>query len=242
MAKALFFLIAREGGVGQLKSMLTESLVEQFTGQSHVTVQLMQELPNDVFYNEASPYRRPQLILEVIASPGKPMAELHDVLTKVLDQASIDRSESLVLLMQERKFIPSSPQKIYYHYLMIKRQGFSMADYLDYYTNLHFRFGMHTPAIEGYSQNYVDQASSEGLASLLGLSCREVTSISEMKMPSLMDFLGDPGILAVAEPAAIDEAYFVDRNHSVMFCSEVIFQMGDFHEIDEPVHDQCFSA
>jgi hypothetical protein len=102
--------------------------------------------------------------------------------------------------------------------------------------------GRHTREIAGYSQNDIDAAASAGLAQLLGFSTREVTSISELKMPSPEAFIGNPETMAIAEPAAIDEARFVDRPRSVSFTSRVIMRLGDFDAIREPVFPQHFPS
>lgn len=239
MAKALLLITAPEGKRDALKTQLSEGLEQYFSGLAHVTAQLMQQLEPDFFYDPGSPHPRPEFIVEIVTAPGRPLGSVQESMSQLLQGAPHDNS-SLVLVMQERKFIPGPPQPFYYHYLMMKKSDFVTADYNDYYSNYHSSMGFQMPAIEGYSQNYIDQAASAALAKLLGLQSRDVTSISELKIPDIQALLVDPGLVALAEPAAADEAHFVDRDNSVSFTSEAILRFGDFEHIDEPVFEQQF--
>lgn len=239
MAKALLFLVAIEGRRDDLQSAITAGAEQHLGEQPNVTVQLMREPEQDFFYNAEAPYPRPHLVLEVITAPGKPMSSLHDALQNIMDGTPV-ASASFVLLMHERKYIPGPPQPVCYHYLMIKREDFAISDYIDYYSNFHCRMGINTPGLGAYSQNYIDQAGSEQLAQRLGLNSKRITSISEMKIPDVMAFVSAPELMELAGPAGLDEGRFVDRKNSVSFMSEVIFRMGDFERIDEPVFDQYF--
>ena len=239
MAKALFFLIAEGGDVDALQATLIARLEAQFAGQPHATVQLMRQPETDFFYNPESPHPCPNLVLEVITSPGKPMGTLQDMLQQVLDGVSLDPA-SMVLLMQARTYIPGPPQPFYYYYLMNKRADFTTADYNDYYSKYHCRMAFNTPGVGAYWQNYIDQAGSEALALSLGLGCREVTSISELALPDVMKFVSAPELMDIADPAAADEERFVDRADSVAFTSEVVLRIGDFEQIDEAIFEQHF--
>ena len=238
MAKALVLLSVPPVAVQHAAAALCEQLQQQFATQTHITLQLMQALAQDPFYQPQAPYPRPQLLLEMVSAPGQPLPSLYQQLTRALDLPAIERSECLALVMRERTFIPCAPQPVYYHYLMLKRSEFSTADYMDYYARYHSNFGIHTPGIAGYSQNDVDPEGSRLLATTLGLGYRNVTSISELKLASMSAFVANPGVMALAEPAALDEARFVDREQSIMFSSEVIFRAGDFNIIDQPVFSQ----
>jgi len=241
MAKALLFLRAADNTLAQLQEVMESSLRAAFADAPHVTIQLMRAPQTDYFHDPASPLQRPDLTLEIVSAAGKPLGTLHEALSAVLAGLPIDPA-SEVYVMHERPFIPCEPQAFYYHYLMVRRADFSSADYSDYYSRFHSQMGMHTREIAGYSQNDIDGPASTGLAELLGLSTRgEVTSISELKMPSPEAFVGNPDTMAVAEPAAIDEERFVDRARSVSFSSQVILRLGDFSAIREPVHPQHFA-
>ncbi len=243
MAKALLFLIAEDNRAAALERHLTRALKDQFGDDEQHTVLLMRAVADDFFHDPASAaYPRPDVVLELASAPGRPLAGSLPGLEAALDDAPLAGQRSLALVMLERQVIPCPPQPVHYHYLMLKADGFSQADYLDYYCNFHARFGLNTPAIAGYSQNIVDLPGSEDLAARLGLGYREVTSISELKMPSLQAFAADPGVLAIAEPAALDEARFVNRAKSVMFNSAVILRLGNFEVIGEAVFPQHFPA
>ena len=240
MAKALLMLTATEGNRAALQQALADSLEAVFAERDQLTVQLMKAPDTDFFYDPQSPYARPELVVEVITAPGKPLSTLHQELVAVMAGLPI-KAESQAFVMLERKYIVCQPQQYYYHYLMLKRPEFSAADYRDYYSNFHANMGRHTVGIAGYSQNDIDPPASAELANLLGLSTRDVTSISELKMPDPEAFISNPETMAVAEPAAIDEERFLDRANSVSFTSQVILRLGDFERIQEPVFPQHFA-
>jgi hypothetical protein len=239
LAKLLLLLETRHAEV--LQEELCQRLQKQLGIVNKAAVQLMRAVQDDIFYRPGSRFARPQIVLELVVAPGCPLAIFLPELKTLL--AGLHYSESsLALVMQERVYIDCPPQICYYHYLMLKRPEFSTADYMDYYSNFHCRFGFHTPAIEGYSQNDIDAVASAAVAAELGLSCREVTSISELKMPSLEDFLASPAMAELGEPAAEDELRFVDRDSSVSFSSYVVFRSGNSASVREPVFEQFLPA
>lgn len=237
MAKAIVLLDTDEPQ--SLRAMLEERLSAVCADEPHFTAQLMGAVADDPFYDPQSPWARPQFLLELVSAPGKPVAQSYPALVELLRDAPLKASSS-ALVMHERVFVACDPQPWYYHYLMRKRPEFTAADYLEYYSRFHSRMGLHTPAIAGYSQNDVDSSASAVLAERLGLHWREVTSISELKLPSVEEFIGHPDVVQVAGPAAADEENFVDRPNSVSFCSQVLVRCGDFDIIDEPVFEQHF--
>lgn len=239
MAKLLLLLETDE--TSALEALLTERARAIFGASPHLTLQLMRACPGDVFYNPDSGYGRPQIIVELVTAPGRPLAQLCASVQQLLRDAPVAAS-SQVYVMQERTYIDCPPQPLCYHYLMVRNPDFSVADYNDYYSNFHCRFGFHTPAIAGYSQNYIDQEASEGYAQSLGLDARQVTSISEMKLPSLETFLASPAMAELGPPAAADEERFVDRANSVSFCSEVVLRLGDFAAVREALFAQHFAS
>jgi len=238
MAKSLLLLDTDKPRA--LQALLEERLPAVFAGEAQFTAQLMSAVSDDPFYDPRSPYARPQFLLDLVSAPGRPLAQLYPALAELLPDAPL-KSSSSALVMHERVFVACDPQPYYYHYLMRRRPEFTAADYLEYYSRFHSRMGMHTPAIAGYSQNDIDPAASAALAERLGLHWREVTSISELKLPSVDGFIGHPDVMQVAGPAAADEENFVDRFNSVSFCSQVIVRCGDFETIAEPVFEQHFS-
>lgn len=237
MAKILLFV--NIDAPERLIAQLGEALSLHFAQQPHTCVQLMQPHPDDLFFVAPANYTRPQAVVEVTVQPGKVLGDIYAALTEVVQGVRIAPS-SLVYVVHEKRFIDCPPQAVHYHYLMLKRPEFSVADYNDYYSHFHCRMGFHTPAIAGYSQNYVDMIASQALAERLGLDCHEVTSISEMKMVSLQALASAPELAAIAQPAAEDEERFVDRSRSVSFSSEVVLRIGDFASITDSVFSQHF--
>lgn len=238
MAKLLLLLESDDAPV--LEASLIARAEALFGAEQHVTLQIMRALSDDVFYAPDSAYARPRLVVELVTSPGRPLQQLHDKLARLLRDSPVAAS-SQVFVMHERVYVDCAPQPLHYHYLMVRNPAFSAADYNDYYANFHCRFGLHTPAIEGYSQNYIDPAASAEFALSLGLKTRAVTSISEMKLPSVEAFLASSAMAELGPPAAADEARFVDRASSVSFCSQVVLRQGDFVSVREALFEQHFA-
>ncbi len=67
-----------------------------------------------------------------------------------------------------------------------------------------------------------------------------VTSISEMNTTSLEAFFASPAMMELAEPTTIDELRFVNREESVMYTSDVFFQLGDLDNIQQAVFAQHY--
>ena len=91
----------------------------------------------------------------------------------------IDRSASVALDGVDFNFVECPPAPIRYQYLMRRRQDYSHADYLERYGDIHSKFGIATPGIEGYTQFHVDLDASATLADELGLGIADVDSVSE---------------------------------------------------------------
>lgn len=229
MAKSLLFLRVTEGRCGEVLESLAAVAPEIFSRypDRHATIRVMATLIEDPLANRKAPDHAADITIELKTSPGLPLSDLATAWSKVLDNKFIDRSNSLALLMHERQFRPSPPQPICYHYLMIRQDGFKPADYHDYYVNYHSHFGMITPGIEGYSQNYIDQNGSRELALALGLGYREVSSISEMHIANMEEFMSSPAMAEIGPDAAADEARFVNQGASIMFSSSVELSLGD---------------
>lgn len=239
MAKGLLFLHTGEPEVEA--SRLAQRIEALFGGEDAVTAQLMREPQDDPLHDPSGPHRRPQLVVEVMTAPGLPLGSLCGALRDLLREGDIAQS-SQVFAMHARVFIAAPPQPLYYYHLLHRRPEFSVADYHDYYTRFHSRMGFHTPGIAGYAQNYIDLRASEALADSLGLATREVTSISELSMPSTEAFFAAPGLAELSRAAAADEARFVDRAQSLFFCAEVVTRAGDFDAIREAVFEQHYPA
>jgi hypothetical protein len=202
------------------------------------TLQVMASLEEDPLCNRPRPNHFADVTIEIKTQPGQPLAPAladWDNLAGQLGEC-LDAEQSLALVMHEHCWRLSAPQPIYYHYLMVRRADFSPADYSDYYLHYHKRFGMITPGIEAYSQNMIDQPSSKKLCQKSGLGFYEVTSISEMQMRDIDTFLSSPAMAEIGPEAGEDEARFVDRAASVMFCSSIVLSLGD----QSTIGDSCF--
>lgn len=238
MAKALLLLRAAETG-GALQAQLLAGLGSAFEDCSATTVQLLSVPAENLFYDPASPWPLPHSVIEVITAPGKALVESYDRLQAALAGLAL-APDSLALVMLERIYIPSAPQACYYHQLMFRKAGLSRSDYLEYYSRFHCRMGFNTPGVAGYSQNDVDGEASAELAGRLAIATCDAQSISELRMSSVEAFVSNPEVMAVAEPAAIDEARFVDRARALAFTSAVVQRWGDFERIGESVYPQHF--
>ena len=116
-----------------------------------------------------------------------------------------------------------------YHYLMVRRQDFSQADYLDYYVHSHSRFGVATPLAD-YYQNYIDARAGARLAEVLGLNPLVADSISELRFLRLEDYLSSDVIAEIGPAASVDEERFVDRAASQSFTMEVVQDTRQYNE------------
>lgn len=230
MAKALLLLRSVEGKEGALKDWLVT-----FSEQIHrehgegSSIRLMAAVKEDLLCNRPRPDHPTDVTVEIKSRPGLPLETVLQSWSGLADRLTdvLDAKRSLALVVHEREFRPAPEQPICYHYLMVRREGFSPADYWDYYTQYHAHFGMITTGIEGYAQNLVDQEASIKLAQDTGVGYREVTSISEMHIADMETFLGAPDMADIAPRAAEDEARFIDREASVMYSAEVVLSLGD---------------
>jgi len=133
---------------------------------------------------------------------------------------------SAIQIGHDRVFVACDAAPIRYQYCMRRRHDFSHETYLAYYAESHSRFGIETNGIEGYCQFHIDLDASASACHAAGFGVSAVDSVSELHIGSLDDFFG-----ALAENAKLgagaDEETFVDRAHSVMWLSDVIFRAGD---------------
>lgn len=226
MAKALLFLRAT-GDRDSLSARLQQAIDSSFADQDHVSVRLMRHLEPDPLTNPESCHPCPDMVMEVLVAPGQPFKAALPAIRQAIDGGNIDYGQSLALLMHSRNFVTCTPQAINIHYLMVRREDFSPADYHDYYSHYHSRFGICMQGIEGYSQNYIDQPGSKQLCRELGLKYREVTSISEMNISSMETLLNSPSMEELPGPTTEDELRFVNRELSVMYSSQVCHVHGD---------------
>lgn len=164
-----------------------------------------------------------EVVLELVAPAGVAFGSCQRNLSRLLSplMALVDRERSRVACGYHRCFQESGRKPLRYHYLMVRRAGYSQADYLDYYVHSHARFGMATPLAD-YYQNYLDQGAGAQLAATWGLKPVEADSISELRFLVLEDYLGSDIIAEVGPAAALDEERFVDRRACQGFTMEVL--------------------
>jgi hypothetical protein len=237
MAKALLFLKASEGHASGLVSAVQSLAETAYSATQHYvsTLQVMVSLEQDPLCNRPRPNHLADVTVEIKTQSGQPLAPVLAVWDNLTGQLGecLDAEQSLALVMCEHCWRPSAPQPIYYHYLMVRRSDFSLADYSDYYLAQHKRFGMITPGIESYCQNMIDQPASKKLSEQSRLGFYEVTSISEMQMRDIDTFISSPAMAEIGPEAGEDEERFVDRAASVMFCSSIVLSLGDQSTIKE---------
>jgi len=237
MAKALLFLKASTNPKALLDGVL------EFAERAYTTIQdcpstlqVMASLEEDILLNKARPNHVADVTVQIKTQPGQTLQPALDAWAGLQGQlgGELDREGSMALVMREQRWLPlsASSQPVYYHYLMVRKPGFNAADYEDYYLHFHHRFGFKTAAIDGYSQNMIDNQSSRALSETLGLGGHyEVDSISELHLPSVEAFIASPSIPKIGPLAAEDEARFVDREASISYCSDVHLRPGDFSTI-----------
>lgn len=236
MAKALFLLKAHENRDQALLESakdFTKTLFKDLDPTKY-TLRVLSSLQDDPLLNRKRPDHPADVTIEIKARPGLPLSTVLDSWKdpghRVLD--GLNSEKSMALVMHERCWRNLPPQPFCYHYLMVRRKGFSSADYCDYYLNSHSRFGLATPGIDRYSQNLVDPESSVMLCEKAGLAYIEVDSISELQMSDINTFMSAVAATTVGLDAAQDEARFVDRDSSVMYCSSVSLDLGVHKNID----------
>lgn len=149
---------------------------------------------------------------ELIASVGGLAARLGPAL---------DAEASTVLVGEEHVLVGSARAPVRYQYVMRRRADFSHAAYLQRYLEGHAQFGVRTPGILGYVQVHLDPALSGRAARAAGLSAYAADSVSELQLASLDAFLRAIAGSSIGAEAGADEEQFVDRAHSLDFCSHV---------------------
>jgi hypothetical protein len=221
--KALIHLVPRAGSEAQWNESVCE-LVDELrehadTGAARVNGML--RLEDDPF-GSATPYRA---AIELIAS-GAGVAPFESQLAGLGERVESFAHPDLctALVGEEVVFVRSERTPIRYQYLMRRNTRFDHAAYLKRYREIHSRFGLETPGIEGYTQFHVDPAGSRQLAAIAGVGVWAVDSVSELHLGSLEHFLDEVAKSAIASSAAADEEVFVDRPRSADFCCKVDWQ------------------
>jgi hypothetical protein len=144
-------------------------------------------------------------------------------LSAIVDDVSeyLDAASSVALEGTDHRLIEAGRVPIRYQYLMRRRHDFSHDDYLTRYLDIHSKFGIATPGIEGYTQFHVDPEASADLAARTGLGTSDFDSVSELHLESLEKFFAALVDSDVGAEAVADEELFVDRPNSAMYTSTV---------------------
>lgn len=220
-AKALIHLVPRSIEVAQFEARVREAgaLLRRCLDRPGAQVNAMFRVADD-------PLGRRTLFraaLEVVGGDAT-MASLTSLaksLEGVLNDAvHVDLSSFLV--GEEMTFIdPGNDRPVRYQYLMRRRSTLSHEAYLEHYHEVHSRFGIETPGIEGYAQFRVDLDSSREAAHAAGFGVWSVDSVSELSLASVESFISAVSSSKIGPAATADERTFVDRRHSFDFISNV---------------------
>ena len=231
MAKIVFYLSAVKGKanelLGECEAVGTAACI---TGNSVDIAILKPRSPDSLAVPPGSDFLATlDIVLEMVTPAGVPVEsikhELKSSLAPVL--GCVDRDKSSLVSAHSRAFQESGPKPLRYHYLMYRRDDFSRADYLDYYTHKHYQFGIATPLAD-YYQNYTDIAGSAGLADLFGVQANLADSISELRFDDIDAYLSSDVIREVGPAAINDEAVFVNRERCQSFSMDVLRDTRDY--------------
>ena len=188
MAKVIFYFNAREGKIDELVSSCKELGTADFIIGKNLDIAVMKPRSADIL---AVPPKSDfldslDLILEISAPSGNPVEsfrhELKLALVPVLE--FVETKKSYLAFAYSKTFQESGKKPERYHYLMYRREDFNRADYMDYYINNHYQFGVATPLAD-YYQNYVDFEGSAALAELLGVQAIAADNISELRFDKI---------------------------------------------------------
>ncbi len=224
MAKIIFYFNAIDGKIDELVKSCKKLGSTDFIVGKNLEIAVMTPRSSDIL---AVPPKSDfldslDLVLEIVAPCGNPIEsfkeEIRLAVISVLECVNTDKSS--LASAYSKAFQESGKKPVRYHYLMYRREDFNRADYLDYYTNSHYQFGIATPLAD-YYQNYVDIESSAELAKLLGVQAIAADNISELRFDNIETYLFSDTIREVGPAAAIDEAKFVNRDVCQSFSMDV---------------------
>ncbi len=228
--KVLVLLAARTGKLEQIEQPLldaTRKLHAAIDGEQ-VRATAMLSLAKDSFRFSAAPVRAYDATIELRFCAQDAAAQLPGLLEGLADRfdewAYADLSALLV--GEDKAFIDNPPAPIRYQYLMRRRHDFTESQYLKRYADIHSQFGFKTGGIVGYHQFHIDTALSRQACLAAGFGTWDVSSVSELHIEVLDDFLQAVASSNTGEEAAADEELFLDRPNSVMFTSREILNLG----------------
>ena len=224
MAKIFLYAVARQSDAAALERAKSLINTSHSIDGVHPMLSLMVPLADDPFgYVPGVSFERPSFVIEIAQPMGKPLEPaitlLQPQLTSLLEL--LDRNKTQVLAGYHRAFKVTGKNQLIYHYLMQKKAGFRSVDYIDYYANNHYQFGIATPGID-YYQTYKDAEFTHELAQRWGVVAATAENVSEMHMNDVNELLHGDGIAEVSRGALADEELFVDRPNSRMFTMQLI--------------------
>lgn len=220
--KYLVLLAARGGAGDDLAGALVHE-AERIAATPGIDVVALRQVSPDPFGAAVPGMRAFDATLDVRGDDDSlVLAALAGIADRLDDLVHADLSATLA--GTDHVVIACAPTPVRYQYVMRRKRGVTHAQYLDHYVHRHAQFGRITPGIEGYTQFHVDADLSRAAASAAGVGLWRADSVSELHLASVETFLD---ALATSNPgadAAEDEERFVDRAHSVMFTSAVIWR------------------
>jgi len=175
----------------------------------------------DFMANQSDSIRPPTLSLEINASPGTRMASILPVISTFTEaiRGHIDVAQSTGLYGVEHIVVPGEPVDFCYRYFMRRRDDMCYAEYIDYYMNIHAKFGLMMPGINGYRQLHVDREASQQLNDSIRLSYIPFDSVTELYLASMDGFMEAIVGWDDRDKPGEDEEKFVRRSSSQMFTS-----------------------
>lgn len=231
VAKVIFYLRASTGKLDDLVSACKALREHTLVVQNNLELAVMKPRASDILAIPANSsfLDSLELILEIVAPPGRAIRALKEDLRVLLEPVFywVERNKSSAVSTHVRAFQESCKKATRYHYHMYRRQDFSRADYMDYYCNSHYRFGIASPLAE-YHQNYVDIESSTEISQIFDFQIVKADNISELRFDDIDAYLFSDVIRKVGPAAAIDEEKFVNRSICQSFSMDVLLDTRDY--------------
>jgi hypothetical protein len=225
MAKMVLYCHAKNGQVDALihaaRDLATDPLFDEHGIQLAVMTPCSADLlavpPNSTFLACVD------VVIELVLPYGDIFSAIQDRLLAAAApvMALVDGKHSHLVLAYHRTFQESGSKPVRYHYLMYRKAGYSRADYLDYYINSHYQFGLATPLAD-YYQNYLDQPGGREWAERIGVQPLDADNISELRFNDVAAYLSSDAIRDVGPAAAADEELFVNRRRCQSFTMDVV--------------------
>lgn len=226
MAKLVFYLSVAEQNRDSAIATAASFSSSAFSQQHTLCCALLQPRTADILAipPDSAFLQRINLVFEVEAPAGEPIASWENELKKEMGPllALVEPGSSYLVVCHTRMFQASGPKLQRYHYFMVRKKGYSRADYLDYYSNSHYRFGVATPLAD-YYQNYIDEQATTAAAGLFGFQPVAADNFSELRFDDINAYLHSAVTQEVGPAAGADEALFVDRKKCQSFSMDVLF-------------------